>query len=486
MNVCTRRDEIISRMKDWSLLYLISEWSIRLVMFVYVPQRRSTAAARTWLLFIFLLPWPGLLLYWLFGRVYLPAHRIKMQERAFEFAHRAQQQIGERVTVDPELPAVFKFVPGLVHKLGDFGTLAGNHVELLTDYAETIDRIVGDIDSAQQTVHLLFYIFLADATGRRVVDALEDAAARGVTCRVLMDAVGSRQGVKRLAPKLRRRGVEVLEMLPVGLFRRNAARFDLRNHRKIVVVDGRVGYTGSQNVVNPEFVKGYPNEELMVRVTGPSVAQLQAMFLADHYFETGKVLDPKELFPDLIYAGDSPAQILPSGPGYGQENGRELIIAMLYAAQERIVITTPYFVPDEPFLQAIRAASLRGGIEVHLVLSMHANQMITQFAQRSYYDDLLEAGIQIHLYRPRFLHAKHLTIDNDIALIGSTNMDIRSFALNAEVNLLVYDEAVVQQLRAVQERYFANSERFEIAAWNRRPLSARVVHNTARLMDSFL
>jgi cardiolipin synthase A/B len=191
------------------------------------------------------------------------------------------------------------------------------------------------------------------------------------------------------------------------------------------------------------------------------------------------------LFPELVYAGNSPAQVLPSGPGYGQENGRELIVTMLYAAQERIVITTPYFVPDEPFLQAIRAASLRG-IEVHLVLSKHANQMITQFAQRSYYDDLLAAGIQIHLYCPYFLHAKHLTIDNDIALVGSTNMDIRSFALNAEVNLLVYDPAVVQQLRAVQERYFANSERLEAPTWNRRPLSARVVHNTARLMDSFL
>jgi cardiolipin synthase len=117
---------------------------------------------------------------------------------------------------------------------------------------------------------------------------------------------------------------------------------------------------------------------------------------------------------------------------------------------------------------------------------MHANQMITQFAQRSYYDDLLQAGIQIHLYRPRFLHAKHLTIDNHIALVGSTNMDIRSFALNAEVNLLVYDPAVVQQLRVVQERYFANSERLDAAAWNRRPLGAKVVHNTARLMDSFL
>jgi cardiolipin synthase len=475
----------ISRMNDWSFLYLISEWSIRLVMFVYVPQRRSTAAARTWLLFIFLLPWPGLLLFWLFGRVYLPRRRIQMQERASEFARRAQGQIGARVTVDPELPSVFQFVPGLAKKMGYFETLAGNQLELLPDYGDTIDRIIGDIDSAHRNVHLLFYIFLADATGRRVADALERAAARGVTCRVLMDAVGSRQGVKKLAPKLRSRGVEALEMMPVGLFRRNAARFDLRNHRKIVVVDGRVGYTGSQNIVNPESVKGYPNEELMVRVTGPAVAQLQAMFLADHYFETGKVLDPKELFPELEYAGNSPAQALPSGPGYGQENGRELIVAMLYAARERVVITTPYFVPDEPFLQAIRSAALRG-IEVHLVLSLHANQMITQFAQRSYYDDLLEVGIRIHLYRPRFLHAKHLTIDKDIALIGSTNMDIRSFALNAEVNLLVYDSAVVQQLRAVQERYFANSEILKTATWKRRLLGARVVQNTARLMDSFL
>jgi cardiolipin synthase A/B len=473
-------------MNDWSLLYLISEWGIRLVMFVYVPQRRSPAAARTWLLFIFLLPWPGLVLYWLFGRIYLPANRVKMQDRASEFVRRARGQIGTRVSVNPDLPAEFKFVPRLTHKLGDFETLGGNQVELLEDYDGTIDRIIADIDSARRNVHLLFYIYLADATGRRVGEALERAAARGVTCRVLMDAVGSRQGVNKLARKLRGKRVEVLAMLPVGLFRRNTARFDLRNHRKIVVIDGRVGYTGSQNIVNPEFVKGYPNEELMVRLTGPVVAQLQAMFLGDHYFETGQVLDPEELFPVLLNAGSSPAQVLPSGPGYGQENGRELIIAMLYAARERIVITTPYFVPDEPFLQAIRAASLRGGVEVHLVLSRHANQMITQFAQRSYYDDLLQAGIQIHLYRPRFLHAKHLTIDNHIALVGSTNMDIRSFALNAEVNLLVYDPAVVQQLRAIQERYFANSERLDATAWNRRPLGARVVHNTARLMDSFL
>jgi cardiolipin synthase len=415
------------------------------VMLIYVPQKRSATASRTWLLFIFLLPWPGLILYWLFGRIYLPARRIRMQERASRFIREAQAQIGPRVAVAPELSPTLRRIPEVATQLGDFETLAGNRVELLTDYTATLKRIIADIDSAERHVHLLFYIFLADESGRSVGEALIRAAERGVQCRVLMDAVGSRQGLQRLGPHLRSKGVEVLEMLPVGLFRRNAARFDLRNHRKIVVIDGHIGYTGSQNIANPDFVKGFPNEELMARVNGPVVAQLQAMFLADHYFETGVVLDSRDFFPEPVEVGKSPCQVVPSGPGYQRENGRELIIAMLYSARERIVITTPYFVPDEPFLHAICAARLRREVEVHLVLSMHANQMITQFAQRSHYDDLLQAGVEIHLYRPHFLHAKHLTIDEEVALIGSTNMDIRSFALNAEANLVIYDPSVVQE-----------------------------------------
>ena len=288
---------LATRMIDWSLLYLVSEWAIRLVMLIYVPQRRSAAASRTWLLFIFLLPWPGVVLYWLFGRIYIPARRVRMQIRASRFIREAQAQIGARTTAEPDLPAALQFIPGLARRLGDFETLAGNRLELLPDYDATIDRIIGDIDAAQQHVHLLFYIFLADQTGKRVAEALVRASMRGVNCRVLMDAVGSRQGLERLAPRMRSKGVEVLAMLPVGLFRRNAARFDLRNHRKIVVIDGRVGYTGSQNIVNSEFVNGYPNEELMVRVTGPVVAQLQAMFLADHYFETGNVFEPGRTLP---------------------------------------------------------------------------------------------------------------------------------------------------------------------------------------------
>jgi cardiolipin synthase len=473
-------------MIDWSFLYLSSEWVIRLAMLLYVPQRRSTAASRTWLLFIFLLPWPGLVLYALVGRIRLPELRRKLQAQAALQIEKAQAQIGKRIILEPDLPAQLRIIPQQAWRLGDFETFAGNALEFLRDYEGSIDRLIADIDSAEKHVHLLTYIYLIDRTGGKVAEALKRAAQRGVDCRVLLDAVGSRITLERLGPELRAAGVEVRSMLPVGLFRRNAARFDLRNHRKVTVIDGSIGYIGSQNIADPAFVKNYPNEELVARVTGPIVSQLQAVFLADHYLETEEVLDREELFPDLESTGDTIAQLIPSGPGYGQENGRDLIISMLYEARSRIVIVTPYFVPDEPFLQAMRAAGQRENVRVHLVVSKHANQLITQFAQRSYYDDLLEAGIEIHLYHPHFLHAKLLTIDDDIALVGSTNMDIRSFALNAEINLLIYDRQVVESVKKIQESYFANSELLTLEAWRKRSAFAKIAQNTARLMDSFL
>ena len=473
-------------MIHWSYLYLTSEWIIRLAMLLYVPQRRSASAARTWLLFIFLLPWPGLAIYALVGRIRVPAFRRKLQEQASEQIKKAQAQIGTQILAQLDLPSQLLIIPEQAKRFGMFEPFAGNAFEFLRDYEESIDRLIQDIDSAKKQVHLLTYIHRTDRTGRKIADALKRAAKRGVVCRVLLDAVGSRVALKQFGPELREAGAEVRSMLPVGLFRRKGERFDLRNHRKITVIDGTIGYLGSQNIADPTFVKNYPNEELVARVTGPVVSQLQATFLGDHYLETEQVLDREELFPDLKPAGNSAAQLLPSGPGYGQENGRELIISMLYEARRRVVITTPYFIPDEPFLNAICAAGQRGNVQVHLVVSKHANQLISQLAQRSYYDDLLGAGIQIHLYRPHFLHAKLLTIDDHIALTGSTNMDIRSFALNAEINLLIYDHQVVEQLEVIQEDYFRNSDLLTLEQWRKRSVFEKVAQNTARLMDSFL
>jgi cardiolipin synthase A/B len=473
-------------MNDWSFLYLCSEWAVRLTMLLYVPQRRSASAARTWLLFIFLLPWPGLAIYALVGRIRVPAFRRKLQEQASEQIKKAQGQIGTQILAQLDLPSQLQIIPEQAKRFGMFEAFAGNALEFLRDYEGSIDRLIQDIDSAERQVHLLTYIYRTDRTGRKVADALKRAVKRGVVCRVLLDAVGSRVALKQFGPELREAGAEVRSMLPVGLFRRKGERFDLRNHRKIAVIDGTIGYLGSQNIADPTFVKNYPNEELVVRVTGPVVSQLQATFLGDHYLETEQILDREELFPDLKPTGNSAAQLLPSGPGYGQENGRELIISMLYEARRRVVITTPYFIPDEPFLNAICAAGQRENVQVHLVVSKHANQLISQLAQRSYYDDLLGAGIQIHLYRPHFLHAKLMTIDDHIALIGSTNMDIRSFALNAEINLLIYDRQVVEQLKVIQEDHFRNSDLLTLEQWRKRLVLEKVAQNTARLMDSFL
>jgi cardiolipin synthase len=469
----------------WSILYLISEWGIRLVMLIYVPRQRNAAASRTWLLLIFLLPWPGLLFYGLVGRIYLPKNRLERQARASEKIRIVQEQMLARRGPRPSLPPNLTPLANLAARLGDFEPLHGNQIELLTDYAASLDRLVADIDAARQHVHLLYYIYDNDATGLRVTEALERAAARGVKCRVLLDDVGSKHALRKLARRMREKGIEVTPLLPVGLFRRGAARFDLRNHRKIAVMDGRIGYTGSQNITDGRFVPGFPNEELVVRVAGPVAWELQAVFLADRFLETNTLLDEPEVFPESCEAGDSIAQVVPSGPGYRRENGQELMIALLYAARERVVLTTPYFVPDEPFLEAMKSVARRG-LAMHLVVSAHANQKLTQLAQRSYYEELLDAGVSIHHYQPHFLHAKYLTIDSDVALVGSANIDIRSFALNEEIGIMIYDTRLVAALQKIQEGYFAHSKLLTVEEWAKRPLAARTVQGIARLTDSFL
>jgi cardiolipin synthase len=468
----------------WAELYFLSEWVIRILMLVYVPQRRSPAAARTWLLLIFIVPWVGLILYGVFGRAYLPRRRVADLGR-FSHLVRAAGHEFAGPGPPPELPPQFTPVVTLARNLGDFDIFGGNAVELLDDYGGAVDRLLADVAAARDHVHLLYYIFADDRTGNRVADALIDAVKRGVACRVLIDSMGSKQARRRLAPRLRAGGVEVTEVLKFRLFRRGQARFDLRNHRKIAVVDGRVAYVGSQNLVDADFKPGLVYEELVARVTGPVVHQLQAVFLSDRYFETAEALHGPEYFPDRSAAGAAPAQALPSGPGYPQENNERLLVTLVHAARRRVCVTTPYFIPDEPLAQALQTAARRG-VDVRLVVAKQVDQYMVGLAQRSYYEALLEAGVHVHEYGRRFLHAKHLSVDDAVVAVGSSNLDIRSFALNAEIMLLVYDEAVAHRLRAVQDRYLAGSEELALDAWRARPLWRKVAQNTARLVDSVL
>ena len=488
MTAVSKWDNPQAIMLNWGTLYLASEWVIRLVMLFYVPQRRSPAAARGWLLLIFFLPWVGLVMYAVLGRAKVPRQRLEMQLTVSRLIRELQPRIlGNTLISEPDLPPAFGPAIALAHSLADFGICRGNQVELITDYRGAIDRLIEDLAKAQRHVHLLYYIFRDDETGSRVAGALADAARRGVKCRVLADGYASWFSFRRLAPRLRAQGVEAILVMPPRLWGRKAVRLDLRNHRKIAVIDGQIGYVGSQNIVDPDANRGLTNEELVARLTGPVVRQLQAVFLADRFYETETmpVEARDELLPEVAEPGAAPAQVMPSGPGYHRGNMQELMIALIHAASSRVVLTTPYFMPDESFLLALTMAAARG-VQVHLVLSRHSNKPVVQLAQQSNYDDLLEAGAHIHLYYGNFLHAKHATIDDCVALIGSSNLDIRSFALNNEISVLVYDRAAVSALSAIQSRYFAESEEVDRARWSKRHIATRAAQNIARLADSLL
>jgi len=292
-------------------------------------------------------------------------------------------------------------------------------------------------------------------------------------------------GLDKLLPRLQAAGIEAHATLQLSFLRSRGGRVDPRNHRKIAVIDGRIAYTGSMNLVDPNFKPGLTYEELMVRVTGPVALELQAVFAQDWYQETGKGLEPGSPFPDPEVAGDVPAQVLPSSPLYKRQNSQRLIVALLGLARTRAVITTPYFIPDDALRQAITPAVLRG-VEVTLVVPEQDDQLLVSNAQKSYYEELLGTGVRICRYGMRFLHAKHVTIDGRIAWIGSSNMDIRSFALNAEVVLLAYDAGVCRVLGAVQERYFADGTWLDAATWGSQPLWRQVGWNIARLFSSLL
>lgn len=476
----------LEEIPQWEVIYYCSEWVIRLIMLVVITRKQRTGAM-AWLLIIFFIPWLGLLLYLFLANDRLPARRIeKHSELRDELSALSERFEGHPSLEHPDLGPKNEQKVQLAEHLGSMPILGGNDVELFTDSNATIDRLIADIDAAEHHIHLLFYIWSTDATAERVNQALERAAKRGVCCRVLVDAVGGGKMLKHRAPSLRTNGVDVRPAMQVSLWRRKAARFDLRNHRKIAVIDGHIGYTGSQNIVEPGY--GHVDitwHDLMVRLTGPVVLELQAIFLTDWYFEVHEIHTGDDVFPDPRNTGSIPAQVLPSGPSYATENFQRLVVAALYNARERVTITTPYFVPDEPFMQALEVAVMRG-IEVRLIVPQRFDQKLVAAASRSYYERLLKGKVKLFLYTEGLIHSKTMRIDDDLALIGTSNFDIRSFALNYEVSVLFYGPDVNTSLGDVQNGYLDKCVELTREEWDKRPFWDRVGQNIAKLFSPLL
>ncbi|MCS7303521.1 MAG: cardiolipin synthase [Thermoguttaceae bacterium] len=459
----------------WTKLVLISEWVIRLVMLlVIVIRKQKPPAALAWLAIIFFEPWIGLVLYLLLGEIRLGRRRLALRRRRRgEFASSEYPELGPGAVPSEAGSPSEAMLLKLSQQLEQLPVVRGNAIEFFIDPDRAIEQLVADIDQAQDHVHLLFYIYGDDWVGRQVGEALIRARQRGVICRLLADAIGSRKFFRRLARWLQTEGIEVYPALPATLWRLPFARLDIRNHRKLAIIDGRIAYTGSQNIIEPTYGhrRGGPWHDIMARLTGPVVWQLQTVFLEDWFHETGQLLESTGLFPCLEPTGEVMIQVVPTGPDLPTEQFQDLVARTLFMAEKQIVITCPYFVPDDAMLVALRIAA-QGGVRVLLVVPRWTDHPLVDAAGMFYLEYLHRFGAEVYFYQPGLLHSKTLTIDDRLAMFGSANYDIRSFELNFELNLLLHSPAAVGELYRLQQYYWQQSRPATADDWPK-PISLR-------------
>ena len=450
---------------------------------ILLRPNRVPASRVAWLVVVGTLPVVGIIAYLLLGEVSIGRRRVA---RVREALARIPKYTGGGT--DDIVPEHYRNLFRLGHSVSGFWPVGGNTGRLLPDSNATIDAMVADIDAAKQHVHLLFYIWLVDNNGRKVIEALKRAAARGVACRAMVDDLGSRGLVR--SPHwqaMREAGIKVASGLAIGnpLFRIFTSRIDLRNHRKIVVIDGTITYCGSQNCADPEFLvkaRYAPWVDAMVRLEGPIAHQNQLLFAGD--WMAGVNEDLGDLLHAPAAASDyasMPAQVVGTGPTVRYSAMQEVFQSLLFSARREIVITTPYYIPDDSLQNALCATAYRG-VDTTIIFPARNDSWIVGAASRSYYADLLAAGVKIHEYVGGLLHTKSLTVDGELMLIGSANMDRRSLELNYENNMLVYDAELTEAMLARQREYIAKSRqvtRHEVANWS---MPRKLLNNTVAIL----
>ncbi len=473
-----------------STVWTVIDMMIRIVMLGVVPGNRRPTTAMAWLLAIFFIPILGLALFVLFGNNRMSRRRTRRQAMVNERVLEETKHL-ELDDEDQDAPEWVRSAVQLNRQLGAMPVVQGNSVEFLTDYRESIVAMTEAIRTARNYVHIEFYIVGEDeeVTGP-LLDALVAAADRGVNVRFLFDHLGTMRvaGYRKFLKRLKASKINWRRMLPLAPVHRQWRRPDLRNHRKILVVDGTVAFTGSQNLIEPGYLRKASHKlgrewiELMARVQGPLVASLDVVFTTDWSQETDEnLLDDVRAIMPLNVPGAVTGQVVPSGPGFAAENNLRLFTTLIYSATRELRITSPYFVPDDSLLYAVTTAAQRG-VKVKLYVSERGDQALAHHAQQSYYLALLQAGVEIYLYEaPHVLHTKCFTVDHEVAVFGSSNMDMRSFSLNFEVSMMLLGSEIVDRLDAIMDEYEAHSKLVSLGMWNARKPFERWKDNVARL-----
>ncbi|WP_373599885.1 cardiolipin synthase [Paraclostridium bifermentans] len=470
-----------------------------------ILQNRDPAKTMAWLLIFILLPGIGLLIYAVLGRN-IRKHKIfktqklatnikennlfKNMESIEELVELEQQAIKDKKLInDNNYEGIKKKVISLLLNTGKFPFTTNNTVDLFIDGNEKFERLLKDIESAKDHIHLEYFIIKDSDIGRKLKNLLIKKAKEGITIKILYDDVGCwrfwfHRGYFR---EMKSVGIEIVPFLPAK-FPIIGGKINYRNHRKIAIIDGYIGYTGGINVGDEYMGKnkkfGYWRDT-HIRIEGSSVYMLQMVFLTDWYYTTQKVSFEERFFPKLDDKGNSMIQVVATGPDSDWEAIHYAYFSAICNAKKRVYIETPYFIPDESLLRALKSAAL-SGVDVRIIFPSIADHKIVHHASYSYFDDILRSGGKVYLYKKGFIHSKVVIIDDKISSTGSANMDLRSFMLNFEINAFMYDEKIIKKITEDFFEDIKNSEEIDLNDFAKRPFIKKWIESVARLFSPML
>ncbi|MFH1747498.1 MAG: cardiolipin synthase [Planctomycetota bacterium] len=474
-------------------------WTIALTAnYVLVPfmiasvlrRRKEPMAMLAWILGIVFIPFIGMLLYWLMGSNLVVRRARRRRQRVAHLISRIESWTHQQLDIDRaghELPRDLVSVARLGKRLSGMPATAGNEVRVYQESNETYGALEQAISGARHHIHLEYYIWQPDATGYALRDLVVEKAGAGVQCRLLLDSIGCWRLGRRFTEPLAAAGVQLAFFLPLRSFRWQISPH-LRNHRKIAVVDGQVAFMGSQNIGDEyrgRLRKLSPWYDTHIRVNGPAALFLQRTFAEDWLFATREDLAGEEYFSKPELVGDSIMQILPTGPDQNVSPLEQIVFAAVSSAQGSIRITTPYFVPSPGLRMALVHAASRG-VRVELLLPTRSDSTIMLWAGRSFYAELLEAGVRVYEYDQGVLHSKIVTVDERWCMLGSANMDVRSFRLNFEITALIYDPRVARELSDSIGRFRDRARAIRLGDVRQRRVHQQLAEGTARLLTPLL
>ncbi|VFP79943.1 cardiolipin synthase [Candidatus Erwinia haradaeae] len=464
------------------------------ITFRILIKRHSVPFAMTWLLIIYIIPLLGIIAYLSFGELYLGKCRSKRVRSIgpsitllLKNVH-SIQNICSKKNSDIAQP-LFQ----LCQNRQGISGIKGNQLQLLTNSNDTLRTVVRDVQKACHNIEMVFYIWQPGGQADEVAEALIAAAQRGVHCRLLLDSAGSVEFFRTEWPNMMRSaGIDVVEALPVSILKIFLRRMDLRQHRKVVLIDNYIAYTGSMNLVDPRFFKQHTRVgqwvDLMARMEGPIATTMGIIYSSDWEMETGKRIlppPPNNSFTLLQKKNDHTILVIASGPGFPENMIHQAILTAIFSARKKLIITTPYLIPSEDLLHAICIASHRG-VEVNIIIPRHNDSFLVRWASRAFFSELLEAGVKIYQFEGGLLHSKSILVDGQLSLVGTVNLDMRSLWLNFEITLVIDNHEFGSELACIQNHYISQSCLLDAQRWLDRAYWQRIVERLFYFFSPFL